>query len=774
MEKNYIKHENTDFLDLLPVEDIVLFPQVILPFHINDKNQISMIDEILSRQDRMFVVSTVKKESEGRSVYDIGVVCNIMKMLKLPDGSSQILVQGLKRITIESKIDEDKKRYKVKIAYLEEKIPEDDDIEVSALVSNLRKAVERLNNLGKNIPAEFLNYLFNIENRSHFADLIATVLDLSIEDRQKYLEQTDVKKRLEMANIDINREINILAVGQQIQNKVSEKLKKNEKDYLLREQLKAIHQELGETDDKTREIDEFRKKLEKLELSDNVRKEAEKELNRLSRMHSDSAEGSVIRTYLEWICELPWKHNTKDNRDIRKAEKILDKSHYGLKKVKERILEFLAVQRLRKNLNGPILCLAGPPGVGKTSLGKAVADALERKYVRMSLGGLHDESEIRGHRRTYIGAMPGRIIQGLKNAGTANPVFVLDEIDKVSNDFRGDPSAALLEVLDPEQNNTFVDNYLNLPFDLSNVMFIATANSLATIPQALKDRIEVIQISGYTYREKLNIVKKFLLPKQKKANGIEDIEIRISDRTIVKIIQEYTREAGVRNIERIFARICRKIALEYSKDETKKRFSIKSTNIHKYLGAPVFIESIEFSRNIPGITPGLAWTEVGGEVLFIEAIKRAGTGQFILTGQLGNVMKESAQIAFSFIKKVLYERKTDVDFSKTDVHVHIPAGAIPKDGPSAGITIATALYSLFSEKAVREKYAMTGELSLTGRVLPIGGLKEKSLAAFREGYRNIIIPEKNIKDIDDIPEEAAKEMRFIPVNNFEDIIKEVF
>ncbi|MGM0607108.1 MAG: endopeptidase La [Candidatus Muiribacteriota bacterium] len=514
--------------------------------------------------------------------------------------------------------------------------------------------------------------------------------------------------------------------------------------------------------------------MKKAGMPEEVKKTALRELKRFQKMHADSAEGSVIRTYLEWLVELPWAKRSKDNTDIKKAQKKLESSHHGLKQVKERILEFLAVQKLKKKLSGPILCFVGPPGVGKTSLGKAIAEALGRKYIRMSLGGIHDEAEIRGHRKTYIGAMPGRIIQGIRNAKTKNPVFVLDEIDKLSSDFRGDPASALLEVLDPEQNDNFVDNYLNVSFDLSDVLFIATANTLVSIPPALKDRIEVIPISGYTYREKVEIVKKFLFPKQLELNGIKKLKIEISDKTIEFIIQKYTREAGVRDIERIFARVFRKIALDYAKSERKKKFRLTTSKIQKYLGAPKFVEGVEYEKLLPGIIPGLAWTQYGGEVLYIEAIKRAGKGKLILTGHLGDVMKESAQIAFSLIKSILIKDKKNYDFDKVDVHIHVPAGAMPKDGPSAGITIATALYSLFTNKVISKNYVMTGEISLTGRVLPIGGLKQKALAGFREGYKKVIIPDKNKKDLEEIPAEIKKVLKFIPVRNFEQIIKEVF
>ncbi|MFA5478464.1 MAG: endopeptidase La [Candidatus Muiribacteriota bacterium] len=765
--------------EVLPIDDIVIFPQVILPFHLTSSVHMDMIDRVLATKDRALVIVTKKNElndkEKDKNFYTIGTYSVILKMLKLPDNTIQILVQGINRVKID-KFHFSQQKISAEISPVEEIIPSNDDIETEAIMSNLKKLIDELIKYGKNIPKEFVNYLFNISNPSHFADLVSTVLEINSHERQKLLETLNVKERLNHISILLNKEIQVSSLSQKIQDKVSEKLKKNEKDFLLREQLKAIHKELGDVDEHSKDVQEFRKKIKAAKMPKDVEKEAMRELRRFEKMHADSAEGSVIRTYLEWLCELPWKIKSKNNTDMNKAEKNLDTSHYGLKKVKERIMEFLAVQKLKKKISGPILCFVGPPGVGKTSLGKAIAEATGKKYVRMSLGGVHDEAEIRGHRKTYIGAMPGRIIQGIKQGGTNNPVFVLDEIDKLTSDFRGDPASALLEVLDPEQNNTFVDHYLNVPFDLSDVMFIATANTLTTIPAALKDRIEVIHISGYTYSEKIKIVRKFLLPKQLELNGLSKVDFKVSDKVIEYIIQNYTREAGVRNIDRIFARICRKIALIYARDSKKNKFIITRKSVQKFLGAPVFVEGVEYEKMLPGIVPGLAWTQFGGEVLYIEAIKRPGKGGFTLTGQLGDVMKESAQIGYSLIKSILSDdsKKNKIDFSKYDIHIHVPTGAIPKDGPSAGITMATAIYSLFTGKVIKSGYAMTGEVSLTGRVLPIGGLKEKSLAAYREGYRTIVIPEKNLKDVEDIPEEIKKNLKFKAFSNFEQIIKEVF
>jgi len=767
-------------IDVLPVNDIIVFPHVILPFHLKDPKHINLVDKVLSTPERILLISTLdpskedKKKAENK-LFKMGSLAVILKMLKLPDNSTQILVQGIKRARIEKFVKEKKGYLKAQVRVINEDSFDRNDIEVEAAISNLKKLVEKLNDLGKTIPREFLEYLYNVKNPSQYADLVSTLIDLEVSERQALLETLDVKDRLKKVVYYINKEIQVLSVGNKIQEQVSKKLKKSEKDFILREQMKAIQKELGDVDEHTKEVIVFKEKIKKAKMPKDVEKEVMRELNRFQKMHADSAEGSVIRTYLENMCEVPWSKHSKDNTNIKKAEKLLDKSHYGLKEVKERIIEFLAVQKLKNKITGPILCFSGPPGVGKTSLGKAIAEALNKKYVRMSLGGIHDESEIRGHRKTYIGAMPGRIIQGIKNAGTNNPVFVLDEIDKLSSDFRGDPASALLEVLDPEQNNTFVDHYLNVPFDLSNVMFIATANNLMTIPPALRDRIEIIPISGYTYKEKVNIVKRFLLPKQQDNNGIKDVKINISDSTLAFIIQNYTKEAGVRNIDRLIARLCRKLALEVAKDSKKKKFTISKKSVQKYLGIAPFSENVDFTEKVPGLVPGLAWTQYGGEVLYIEAIKRPGKGQFLLTGQLGDVMKESAHIAYSFVKTVLQKnKKKKIDFSKFDVHVHVPAGAIPKDGPSAGITIATALYSLFTDKPIKKNYAMTGEISLTGRVLPIGGLKEKSLGAYREGYNKVIIPEKNRKDTEEVPEELKDKITFYPVKRFTDVVKEVF
>jgi len=769
-----------EVVDVLPVNDIIVFPHVILPFHLKDPKHIQLVDKVLSTPERMLLISTidpkkVQEEQDEEKLFKMGSLAVILKMLKLPDNTTQILVQGIKRAKIKEFYRDEKEALKAKVKVISDDISDKTDIEVEGSINNLKKLVDKLNALGKDIPREFLDYLYNVKNPSQYADLVSTLLDLDVKERQELLETLDVKERLKKVVYYINKEIQVLSVGNKIQEQVSRKLKKSEKDFILREQMKAIQKELGDVDEHTKEVMTFREKIKKAKMPEEVEKEVMRELNRFQKMHADSAEGSVIRTYLETMCEVPWSKRSKDNTNIKKAEKILDDSHYGLKKVKERIVEFLAVQKLKKKITGPILCFSGPPGVGKTSLGKAIAEALNKKYVRMSLGGIHDESEIRGHRKTYIGAMPGRIIQGIKNAGTNNPVFVLDEIDKVSSDFRGDPASALLEVLDPEQNNTFVDHYLNVPYDLSNVMFIATANNINTIPPALRDRIEIIPISGYTYKEKVNIVKKFLLPKQQDNNGIKNIKVNISDATLAYIIRNYTREAGVRNIDRLVAGLCRKIALEVAKNSKKKKFTITKKTVHKYLGIAPFSENVDFTDEVPGLVPGLAWTQYGGEVLYIEAIKRPGKGQFLLTGQLGEVMKESAHIAYSCVKTILREKKKKkMDFSKYDVHVHVPAGAIPKDGPSAGITIATALYSLFTGKPVKKKYAMTGEISLTGRVLPIGGLKEKSLGAYREGYNKVIIPEKNRKDTEEIPEELKKKIKFYPVKRFTDVVKEVF
>lgn len=611
----------------------------------------------------------------------------------------------------------------------------------------------------------------NVEDPGKLADLVASNLGLKAEQSQEILEILDPVQRLKRVSEILAREIELLTVQQKIQSEARGEIDKTQREYFLREQLKAIQKELGDIDERAEEIKEFRKKIEEAKMPEKVLKEAEKQLKRLEKMHPDSAEAATVRTYLDWLVELPWSKSTTDNLDIKEAEKVLNEDHYDLEKVKERILEYLSVRKLKEKMKGPILCFIGPPGVGKTSLGKSIARALGREFVRMSLGGVRDEAEIRGHRRTYVGALPGRIIQGIKTAGTNNPVFMLDEIDKIGMDFRGDPSSALLEVLDPEQNYAFTDHYLSVPFDLSNVMFITTGNLVDTIPSPLRDRMEIIYLSGYTTEEKLGIAKNYLIPKQLEEHGLNNKVLKITDQGLYTIISQYTREAGVRNLEREIANLCRKVAKKIAEGK-EKQFIINAHNVNKYLGVPKYLPEEEMEKDEIGVATGLAWTETGGDIIYVEATIMKGKGNLTLTGQLGDVMKESAQAALSYVRSKAKSLgiKEDI-FSKIDIHIHVPAGAIPKDGPSAGITMATAIASALTGKPVNKNIAMTGEVTLRGRILPIGGLKEKTLAAKRMGIKKVIIPKRNKKDLEDIPKYIKKDMDFVLAETMDDVLK---
>ncbi len=762
-----------DELPLLPVRDIVIFPYMIIPLFVGRDFSINAIDEALSKDRLIFLAAQKKMQEETPKpddIYEIGTVGIILRMLKLPDGRVKILVQGIAKGKIDEFIQE-KPFYKVKITKIEDEKVEELTSQDEALIRDVKEKLNKMVSLGKIISPEVVMILESINSPGRLAELVAANIGLKVEELQKILEMRNPIEKLKLVHSYLSKEIEILNMQAQIQNKAKEEMNKLQREYYLREQLKAIQRELGEISEKDEEIEEFRKKIKKAKMPKEAREEAEKQLARLEKMHPDSAEAGVIRTYLEWMVELPWAKMTKDNLDIKRAKRILDRDHYGLNKVKERILEFLSVRKLKKNPKGPILCFVGPPGVGKTSLGKSIAKALGRKFYRMSLGGVRDEAEIRGHRRTYIGSMPGRIIQGIKNVGTKNPVFMLDEVDKIGVDFRGDPASALLEVLDPEQNKEFVDHYLNVPFDLSHVMFITTANFIDPIPPALKDRMEIIEISGYTDDEKLEIAKRYLLPRQLKENGLKKTNLEIDDEAILKIIREYTAESGVRNLERELASICRKVAKKIAEGKTEK-VHVTTKNLNKFLGPPKYLPEDDLLENTIGIATGLAWTQYGGEVLYIEVALVDGKGKLILTGQLGDVMKESAEAALTYtrsrtgffnIDKTLFETK--------DIHIHVPAGAIPKDGPSAGITIATALVSAFAKIPVRKDVAMTGEITITGRVLPIGGLKEKSLAAMRANKKIIIVPEKNRKDMEEIPKKVKDRLQFVFVKHMDEVLE---
>jgi ATP-dependent Lon protease len=682
----------------------------------------------------------------------------------------KILVQGLSKGRITEYVS-DKPFYSVRVERLLEPVSAEESLETEALMRTVKEQLTAIISLGKVISPEVLVIVENMQEPGSLADLVASNIGLRIEDAQQLLEIVDPVERLKRVNELLNKEHELLSMQARIQSAAKEEMGKSQREYFLREQLRAIQQELGETDARSEELAELRKSIEQAKMPETVEKEALKQLGRLEQMHPDSAESGMIRTYLDWMVDLPWSVSTKDSLQIRKAKEILDEDHFYLEKIKERILEFLAVRKLRKQMKGPILCFVGPPGVGKTSLGKSIARAMGRKFIRISLGGVRDEAEIRGHRRTYVGAMPGRILQGLKQAGANNPVFMLDELDKLGSDFRGDPSSALLEVLDPEQNFMFSDHYINLPFNLSNVMFIATANQADTIPGPLYDRMEVINLSGYTEEEKLQIAKRYLVPRQTKENGISGRTMKITDDAIKAIIAKYTREAGLRNLEREIGTICRKIARRVAEGE-KRQFVVGAGAVARYLGPPRFLREEEMEQNEVGLVTGLAWTPVGGEVLFIEATIMKGKGTLTLTGHLGDVMKESVQAALSYIRSKSSELRLPEDFAAIhDIHVHVPAGAIPKDGPSAGITMATALVSALTKVPVRKDVAMTGEITLRGKVLPIGGLKEKMLAAIRAGITTILIPEQNRKDLEEIPRHILKKVTVLPVKTIGDVLK---
>ncbi len=726
-----------DLLPLLPVRDVVVYPYMILPLFVGREASINAVDKALAG-DRLIFLATQKDLGEEDptpdSIYHVGTVAMIMRMLKLPDGRVKILVQGLAKARILSFESVDS-CYVVNIERITEPPAPEESLELEALVRNVKDQLGKIIALGKSISPEVTVIVENMQDVGSLADLVSSNIGLKVEDSQALLEITDPVARLTKVNEFLAKEHELLSMQAKIQTAAKEEMGKSQKEYYLREQLRAIQQELGETDSRSEEMAEIRKAIELAKMPKNIEKEALKQLGRLEQMHPDSAESGMLRTFLDWMVEIPWSKSTRDSLDIKRAGVILDEDHYGLEKIKERILEFLAVRKLRKKMKGPILCFVGPPGVGKTSLGKSIARAMGRKFVRMSLGGMRDEAEIRGHRRTYVGALPGRIIQGLKQAGMNNPVFMLDELDKLGSDFRGDPSSALLEVLDPEQNHMFSDHYINLPFNLSNVMFIATANQIDTIPRPLLDRMEVINLSGYTEEEKLEIAKRYLVPRQIRDNGLTSKNITFTDEAIKSLIASYTREAGVRNLEREAGSVCRKVARQIAEGD-KRRFMINAANVGKYLGPPKFIREPETEKNEIGLVTGLAWTPVGGEILHIEATIMNGKGALTLTGHLGDVMKESVQAALSWIRSRSKELGLADDlFQNIEIHVHVPAGAIPKDGPSAGITMATALVSALTRTAVRKEVAMTGEITLRGKVLPIGGLKEKILAAIRAGVK---------------------------------------
>jgi len=762
-----------DVLPVLALRDIVVFPFMIVPLFVSRDRSIKAVDQSLSENRLILLVSQKEMEQEepaAKDLYRMGTVAIIMRMLKLPDGRIRILSQGLSRAKVESFDEESKPYLQAKISVVSEPLLENLPVEMTALVRNVRASLEKAVSLGKNISPEVMVLMANLEDPGRLADLVASNLDLKSPDAQGVLDLVDPGARLKRIHELLAKELELLTVQQEINTQARGEIDKSQREFYLRQQLKAIQQELGESSELSEEIQQLREKVAKSKMPKEVTEECERQLKKLERMHPDSAETATIRNYLDWMVALPWAISTKDNLDLRRAKQTLDEDHTGLDKIKERILEYLAVRKIKGDTKGPILCFVGPPGVGKTSLGKSIARALERKFVRLSLGGVHDEAEIRGHRRTYVGAMPGRIMQGIHQAGSNNPVFMMDEVDKIGADYRGDPSSALLEVLDPEQNSTFRDNYLGVSFDLSRVLFITTANLLDPIQPAFRDRMEVIELSGYTEEEKLAIARKHLIPKQLGEHGLKDRHVQFAGAGIRAIITQYTREAGLRNLEREIGSVCRKVARKIAEG---KRGVVRLTaeNVHEYLGSPKILPDEMSKKDQIGVATGLAWTPTGGEIMFIESTAMRGKGGLMLTGKLGDVMKESAQAALSYARSHAEELGIDEEFFQDkDIHIHVPEGAIPKDGPSAGITMATAMVSLFTGRPVKKGIAMTGEITLTGNVLPIGGLKEKILAARRAKIKTVIIPHLNRKDLDEIPKGVRASMQIIPVEEVKQVL----
>ncbi|KAB8134709.1 endopeptidase La [Gracilibacillus oryzae] len=758
-------------IPLLPLRGLIVFPGMVIHLDVGREKSIQSLEKAMMNDQQIFLAAQKESaidEPDVKDIHHLGTIAKVNQMLKLPNGTMRVLVEGIQRAQIKKFINK-KKQFFVEIERLED---EHDDLqEEEALMRTLLAQFENYSRISKKVTKETLASVIDIEDPSRFSDVIASHVTLKMSDKQSVLETVNVNDRLNKLLDILSNEKEVLELERKIGQRVKKSMEDTQKEYYLREQMKAIQKELGDKDGRTGEIAELKQQLVEKDLPERIQEVALKELSRYERVPQSSAESSVIRNYLDWIIALPWKEETEDNLNVQHAEKVLNEDHYGLEKVKERVLEYLAVQQLTKSLKGPILCLAGPPGVGKTSLARSIARSINRNFVRISLGGVRDEAEIRGHRRTYVGAMPGRIMQGMKKAKTTNPVFLLDEIDKMSNDFRGDPSAAMLEVLDPEQNNTFSDHYLEETYDLSNVMFIATANNLATVPRPLLDRMEIINIAGYTEHEKMHIAKEHLLPKQMKENGLKKGNLQVRDEALLKLIRLYTREAGVRGLERQLASVCRKAAKIIVSQE-KQRVVVTEKQLETILGKPKFRYGLMEEENQVGAATGLAYTSAGGDILSIEVSLAKGKGKLTLTGKLGDVMKESAQAAFSYIRSRADELKIDPNFNENyDIHIHVPEGATPKDGPSAGITMATALVSALTGRPVRKEVGMTGEITLRGRVLPIGGLKEKSLSAHRAGITTIIIPADNEKDLEDIPDTVREQLTFIPVDHLDKVLQ---
>ena len=752
-----------DALPILPLRETVTFPDTLTPLAVGQERSIKLVDDVLSGNRMLAMVASKDAENDTPGpddLYGVGVAGSVSRMMKVPDGTLRILVQGGERVKLSG--------YVTETPYLVANVePMADEVtpspELEALTRNVQNTFSEIIEQIPYLPEELQLAVTNLDDPSALGHLIAGALRISVDEKQGLLEELDVAKRLRRLSEILTRELEVVRLGTKIQSQVESEIDKGQREYFLREQMKAIQEELGETDDQAAEVNELRERIEAAKLPEDAAKAADRELGRLEKLPSAAAEYGVIRGYLEWLVDLPWSVTTEDNLDIKNAKRVLNQDHYDLEDIKDRILEYLAVRKLNPESPGPILCFVGPPGVGKTSLGKSIARALGREFERISVGGVRDEAEIRGHRRTYIGAMPGTIIRALRDAGTRNPLFMIDEIDKMGADFRGDPASAMLEVLDPAQNSTFRDHYLDLPFDLSDVIFIATANQLETVPGPLQDRMEVINIAGYTVEEKLHIAKRFLVPRQLKANGLKASQAGLADAGIKAIIEEYTREAGVRNLERTIGTVFRKVARDVAEGRAKGKVRISAKRARELLGKRRFFSEQRRRTKVPGVATGLAWTPVGGEVLFIEATAAKGSGKLTITGQLGDVMRESAQAALSWVRGHCAEIAPEVDpdwFANNDIHVHVPAGAVPKDGPSAGVAMTTALASLVRGKAVRNDLAMTGEITLTGQVLPVGGIKEKTLAAQRAGIKEVILPSRNEGDVDEIPTHELGGLKF--------------
>ncbi len=773
IEEDISESEIPTTLPLLPVRDVVIFTDMLLPLFVGRDKSIRAVETAVARDRFLFVVTQkdpALETPEPDDIFTVGTISRILRMLKLPDGRVKCLVQGFAKARI-VKYERKRSYFRVSVEILDD--PEEDqseELELQALMRNVRDYSEKILAMRGEMGGDVGNILESIEDPGKLADLVASNLRLKIEEAQQVIELIDPVERLHKVHDLLSREVELSAMQAKIQSDVKDEISKSQRDFYLREQVRAIHKELGELDERAQDVNEYQRRIKKARMPKEALVESQKQLRRLEQMHPDAAEASVVRTYLDWLTELPWRKSTKDVLDIQKAKQVLDRDHYGLDKIKERILEYLSVRKLNPNLKGSILCFVGPPGVGKTSLGQAIAKAMRRKFIRISLGGIRDEAEIRGHRRTYIGAMPGRILQGLKTCASNNPVFMMDEIDKVGADFRGDPSSALLEALDPEQNLAFSDHYLNLPFDLSKVMFILTANVTDSIPSALLDRMEVINLSGYTEEEKVVIAETHLIPRQLKENGLTAKRLVIRREGVKRLISEYTLEAGLRNLEREIASLCRKVARQIAEGH-KGNFTITRAGLEKLLGVPKYYPEMDQEPSQAGLATGLAWTQSGGEVLYVEASLIRGKGDLIVTGQIGEVMQESARAALSYTRMYLDAQGVKpATFENLDIHIHVPAGAIPKDGPSAGIAMATALISAFTQQLINKDVAMTGEITLRGRVLPVGGLKEKALGALRAGIKTVILPAKNKKELVEIPANIKRKLKFIAVHNMDEVL----